>query len=125
MNECLHPSRIPTADLYLTDGSHLELQRDWRRGLGWWRVDDDGRRRLTVAQAFEWAPRILRHEVLIEAQNLASVTLQECLRDGGGDPERHSASAALIGEIHAAMVALCDDPSIRSFGHDPADHMRS
>lgn len=71
------------------------------------------------------APRVLRHEVLIEAQNLASVTLQECLRDGGGDPECHSASAALIGEIHAAMVALCDDPSIRSFGHDPADHMRS
>jgi hypothetical protein len=66
-----------------------------------------------VAQAFEWTPRVLRHEVLIEAQNLPSVTVQECLRDGGGDPECHSASAALIGEIHAAMVALCDDPSIR------------
>lgn len=125
MHEPVPPRRIPSADLYLADGSHLELQCDWHRGLGWWRVDDSGRTRLAVGQAFERAPRVLRHEVLIEAQDLASVAMQEWLREGGGDPERHGAVEALIGEIHGAMVALRDDPSMRSFGHDVAGRLRS
>jgi hypothetical protein len=117
-------TRIPTANLYLADGSHLELECDWRRGLGWRHVDDGGRRRLTVAQAFERVSCVLRHEVLIEAQTLATVTMRECLHEGG-DLERHSAVEALIGEIHAAMVALRDEPSMRSYGHHLADHLRS
>jgi hypothetical protein len=117
-------TRIPTANLYLADGSHLELECDWRPGLGWWRVDDGGRTRLTVTQSVERVSHALRHEVLIEAQTLATVTMRECLHEGG-DLERHSAVEVLIGEIHAAMVALRNEPSMRSDGHVLADHLRS
>jgi hypothetical protein len=114
MDSPLRPIRMPTADLYLADGTHLELGTDWHAGLGWWRIEESGRRRLTVAQAFEQAPRALRHEVLLEAQQLASVTMEEHRRAGGGDPECHVAVEVLAGEIRAAMVVLREDPSMRS-----------
>ncbi|MEA2669908.1 MAG: hypothetical protein QOG45_128 [Chloroflexota bacterium] len=127
MHEPVHVTRIPTANLYLADGSHLELECDWHRGLGWWRVDDHGRGRLTVVQAFERVSRAVRHEVLIEAQTLATVTMHEWLQEAG-DLERHSAVEALIGEIQAAMVALrrCDrGPSTGTIGLATGDRSPS
>lgn len=114
---------VATADLYCAGGARLELETDWHRGLGWWRVDGDGRTRLSVADAFVQVPRSLEHEVLLEAEHLVDAVLREDLGEDGTDIGRRLGAEALRDEIRDAKKSLRELPSMRSFGHDLADHL--
>jgi hypothetical protein len=61
---------IPALDLFCANESFLHLEEDWRRGLGWWLIDADGPKHISIKDAMHLAPQGVAHEVILEAESL-------------------------------------------------------
>ena len=81
--------RMPALDFFRADGSFLHLEEDWRRGLGWWLVDAEGKRRVGVLEAVRLAPSRVAHELFFETQHL-------------------------LWELEAEEVGMCSEPGLHA-----------
>lgn len=93
-----YEGHMPALDLFRPDGSFLHLQEDWRRGLGWWLVDRDQRRHISVLEAIRLAPKGVAHEVFLELQYLVwQLESEEVGQDSGAS--LHDALSRLRREV--------------------------
>jgi hypothetical protein len=113
-------------DIFRGDGSFLHLEEDWRRGLGWWLVDDESRRRVSVLEATRLAPSGVAHEVFLEAQHLAWQLEAESV-DRDSEPALYGELSELRREVALAGAADRSSPTtvmqtaVPVFSHRHAD----
>lgn len=100
---------MPSADLFCGDDGFLHLEDDWRRGVGWWLVNDEGRSRLTVSDAMRLVHHGLGIEILVEAQELVWRLEASAEHEGPAHP-LHAAIAGLQDELAAACAEHRSDP---------------
>ena len=93
---------LPALDLFCRNDSFLHLEEDWRRGLGWWLIDAEGRRRVTIPDAIRLAPHAVDRELLLEAEQLVWKLEAE---DASGEsvPQRRAAISKFRREVDLAV----------------------
>jgi hypothetical protein len=92
---------VPALDLFCANESFLHLEEDWRRGLGWWLIDADGRKHVSIKDAIRLAPEGVAHEVILEAESLLwRLEAEDIERQVG--PNRRNAIARFRREVAVA-----------------------